>query len=261
MNYDKILQTTIDAVMQAGDILLEERKNDLQARLKEDGSPVCNGDIHSAEFLNSFFKKQFPDYGLLCEETLSEDDRAQHQYSWIIDPLDGTHSYLQGKNGFGVIVGLIKDKEPVMGVVYRPLENELLYAVKGKGAYSGDGKRLVVPQVENIDLLVSGNRFNSSLQELIDKISPDQVRPMYTAFKTIEVAKGNGTVFTALPNMMNLWDICGTSIILEEAGGRVSNLKGERINFQTSSHSQPSILATNGYLHDRLLEKTKNFRI
>ncbi|MFH1399897.1 MAG: 3'(2'),5'-bisphosphate nucleotidase CysQ [Nanoarchaeota archaeon] len=256
MNLDREIQAAIEAARGAGKILLESRHLDLETRAKQDGSPVCIADTRSADYLISFMRERFPDYGILCEETVDDDDRASNERSWIIDPLDGTQSYIKGRDTFGVIIGLMQDGEAVLGVTHLPMKDETLYAAKGRGAYR-DGKtvaRIHVVASDEIDMLVSGSRNDASLQEIISRLAPVRLRTMHTSFKTTEIAKGEATVFACPPSItMNLWDLCGPAAILEEAGGKVTDLYGRPIDYRAGTALSYGILATNGRVHDDVL--------
>ena len=257
MTLEKELEIAITAITEAGDIILESRGHDLNVQLKQDGSPVTIGDKNSARYLTYVLTRSFP-YGMLNEENIGNDTRRVHEYSWIIDPLDGTISYINGDDGFGLIIGLVRGNTPVLGVTYRPLKDELCYSVKGEGAYiknSCEDMRLRVNRSEEIDMLMTGYRKNEEMEDILRKIKPARARQMYTAFKTIEVAKGNANLFVCPRTVqMNLWDVCDTSAILEEAGGRMTDLYGRPIDFQGSADLRRGVVASNGLVHDYVVK-------
>ena len=123
----------IETALEAGQLLLDMRESAV-ARLKVDKTLVTDADDAASKLIVGQLRTQFPDYGILDEEALSQ-QRPDSQYCWVTDPLDDTRGYKDGTQDFGVIFGLLKDHQPVLGVTFRPLANELLYAVKGEGAY------------------------------------------------------------------------------------------------------------------------------
>jgi 3'(2'), 5'-bisphosphate nucleotidase len=258
MTLEKELEIAKNVILDAGEIILESRAEDLDVQHKSDGSPVTIADKKSAAYLTEVLSKSFP-YGMLNEENMNNDTRSKHEYSWIVDPLDGTISYINGDDGFGIMIGLVRDGSPVLGVTYRPLKNELCYGILGEGSYishdCGD-TRLMVNKSEEISLLVSGHRQNDEVDQVINKLNPAKLRHMYTGFKTTEVAKGNANLFVCPESVeMCLWDVCGTSLILEEAGGRATDVKGNLIDYKGSAELKSGFVASNRIIHDYVIDR------
>lgn len=242
-------------IRDAGTMLVEKRRKISGIKKKIDNSLVCNVDKEVSSYLTKELQANFQGYGLLDEEN-PNDTRHLHRRSWVVDPLDGTIEYIKGGENFGVMIGLMEDYRPILGVVYRPLRNELIYAVKNQGAFTNDGSIISVSPSSKVDLLVSKSRKNPELDEIIQEIQPSQVKEMPSSFKTIEVAKGTGTLFVCPTSAtMNLWDLCAPSIILEEAGGRMTDLFGNVHNYAGSTVNSFGVIASNEIVHDEIVRR------
>ena len=247
----------IESIMKkAGKILLEKRHLPIIISQKKDKSPVCNVDIEASQFLTEEFSKNFKEHGIIDEEISHKTDK---EFYWVIDPLDGTIEYLNRGENFGVLACLLKDNIALAGFSYKPLADEFVYAIKGKGAYlRKDNKevKLKVSNSKNIDVLVSQYRENNELKELLKKINPTSVSKMPSSFKMIEVAKGNATLFLCpKTTTMNCWDLYAPSLMLEEAGGKITNLNNQTIKYDKDLINQEGVLASNQLIHKEVLQK------
>ena len=232
---EKELEIAKRTAKEAGRILLARANDDLEVSLKEDKSLVTKVDKEASRFITKKLTSNFPDYGILDEEN-PEDSRKKNKLCWVVDPLDGTIEYVNRRETYGVMIALMEDYSPVLGVVYIPKKDELIYAVKGRGAYIENGsskKRINVSDNTKIDVLVTDSRKdNPEMNELIKKIKPDSITNMPSAIKIVEVAKGNYNLFLCPKSViMSLWDLCAGHIILEEAGGKLTDLNFNKIDY------------------------------
>jgi 3'(2'), 5'-bisphosphate nucleotidase len=252
------LDFAIDTAIQAGRILLDEEKLDLEIKIKNDKSYSTRADKASSRFIVSQLKKNFHEYGIIEEESSVYDKSTYYKRSWVVDPLDSTISYIKGLDTFGVLIGLLEDYKPILGVAYLPVRKELYYAEKGNGAflrYNGKKTQLKVRNSSDIDLVISEYRYDSKLEEMLKSLNSRTVRKMPSSFKTLEVAKGISTLFlspTFIP--LNLWDLCATQLILEESGGKLTDLYGKPIDYKGGFINTKGVLASNGFIHDDVVQ-------
>ncbi len=244
----------------AGETLINNQNKPFEIEEKEDKTLVSNADKESSQIITSTLSNLFPNYAILDEETIEDGSRFKKEYCWVIDPLDGTKEFLNKEDNFGIIIGLMKNFEPVLGLTYRPKTDELVYAVKGKGAFmqkQGKRERLFVSDSEEINLLVSASRSSPELEEMIERISPNSITKMGSSLKIVEVAKANATAYLCpRTSIMHLWDLCGTSLILEEAGGKITDVYGNPFDFsQRDSANKKGIIAANNKIHNYIFEK------
>ena len=163
----KELDVAKEAALEGGKTLMEYYGK-VSIRYKEDRSITTEADVASEEKIKSILRGEFPSYSLLGEETGLE--QGISDYTWVIDPLDGTTNYFMRNPFFDVSIALAYKNEPVIGVVYYPAMNEIFYAEKGKGAYLND-KRIFVSNVTEIrDSIITfcHGRDQNSVKEMIN---------------------------------------------------------------------------------------------
>lgn len=243
----------------AGKFLLDNYDNSHVPETKTDGTPVTAVDKRVSEMISSALEKEFPDYGILDEERDQDETRFTKSRCWVIDPLDGTREYISKTGDFGIIVGLLDNYHPVFGVTYKPHKDELMFAAREQGAYLLEGGRirsLKVSESDEIHVLVSSSRSSEELDAMLRDLNPDSVAYMGGSLKMVEVAKGDATLFLCpTTSKISLWDLCGPSIILEGAGGRISDIYGNPFDYQSKDTANyKGVVATNGILHDKVLE-------
>jgi myo-inositol-1(or 4)-monophosphatase len=145
------------AVRQAGKIALSFFKSDLKSWEKNPGDPVSEADIAIDSFLKQHLLNTHPDYGWLSEETADDPARLNKSRVWIIDPIDGTRSFIAGKPEFTVCAALVEDGKPVCAAVFNPVTDEFFEATLGQGAFL-NGEKLSCSDnqsLENTRLLAS----------------------------------------------------------------------------------------------------------
>src|SRR4029434_8759061 len=133
------LKTATDLALKASEEVLKLLKNPTITGRKSDRSIVTEADLKSDEVIRTGLMQAFPDHAVLTEETGLQ-GRPDAEYVWIVDPLDGTKAYAKGIPGFCVMVGLLKEGRPFLGVVVDPLEERLYQALKGEGAWHTQGR-------------------------------------------------------------------------------------------------------------------------
>jgi myo-inositol-1(or 4)-monophosphatase len=214
---------------------------------------VTQADFASDKAIRSIIKSDFPDHGIVSEE--SDEKISTSEYKWIIDPIDGTVNFANAIPICCVSIGLEYKEEMLMGAVYNPIMNEFYFAEKGKGATLNGEKISVSNKTEVMtSCLVTGFPYtyldqpNGPLEvfsKLIRKGVPVR-RLGSAAIDLCWVAAGRFDGF--YEHYLHPWDSAAGFIIVEEAGGKVTNLKGEKY-----SPYKPGIIATNGKIHEELV--------
>jgi 3'(2'), 5'-bisphosphate nucleotidase len=224
--------------------------------LKPDRTLVTNIDKKVSELIISGLKRNFPDYGILDEE--QGGSKLERRKVFVVDPLDNTKGYIDKTGDFGILLGLVDKNETVLGITYNPQKNEFAYAARGYGSFmlkNNNTTRLNVSDSKEVHALVSSSRSSEEMEAMLKRINPRSLRYMGGSLKTVEVAKGNATLFLCpKSSSMSTWDICAPSIILKEANGKITNLRGEEFRFK-GNKNYDGVVATNGYIHDKILER------
>jgi histidinol phosphatase-like enzyme (inositol monophosphatase family) len=240
----------VDATWQAGKITLEYFQTDTAVERKADASPVTLADRRAEEKLRECIQGAFPEHGILGEEFGEVLGRTP--YRWVLDPLDGTRSFIQGVPLYGVMMGLEHHGRAVLGVVHFPALGETVYAAKGEGCY-WNGRRAHVSTVAQLgDAVVLATSVRSLYDEgrgAVFEALQGQTRLQRTwgdCYGHILVATGRAEVM--LDPILNIWDCAALQPILEEAGGTFTDWHG------TATHTGGNGLSTNGYLFQPVME-------
>lgn len=248
--------------LQAAACVMELLKDPLVQTRKEDKSLVTNADHAANDILRRGLLSHFPQHAVLSEETGREGNPSA-EYVWLIDPLDGTKAYARGTAGFSIMVGLLHNEKPVLGVVADPLEGHLYEAVRGVGAFHTlKGKSRQVRVSKRSDWkdmpVITSTGFPDSLRQrlqadmplgFLDPINSVGIKVGYLVQQWADIYVNHHPV--------HLWDTCAPLVILEEAGGVMTHWDGSPLAFPLSGdHKHPSAtLATNNTRHADFLLK------
>lgn len=190
--------------------------------LKSDGSIVTKADLQS----HNAIKKVLTDYPILSEE--GDKTGRKSDTMWIVDPLDGTNDFLNKTGDFSIMVGLLRKGKPLLGVVYVPVSEDLYFASYGKGAYK-NGKRIHVRRQGDV-MLISRNHTTAKEKEYGKKLGAKEFIPMGSiGTKLCSIAEGEADYYVNLSDKLGVWDACAPHIIVEEAGGIVSDKDGDAL--------------------------------
>jgi histidinol-phosphatase len=243
------------ATREAGRIALafypDLRAADFAAQViwKEDNSPVTAADREAESHLRNVLFAAFPDDGFLGEEYGDQPGRSG--YRWIIDPIDGTRSFVRGIPHWATLVGLEYNGEAVAGVAYEPVFDRTYRALRGAGAYRDDQRIHVSP----IDRLDESVLFYSSLAWFVKAGRQEQFLKLVARtqrqrgfgdyYGHLLVAQGSGEVM--VEHGVHAWDVAALKVIVEESGGRFTDWNG------TPTIHTPDVVASNGRVHDAVL--------
>ncbi|MFH1577759.1 MAG: inositol monophosphatase [Candidatus Omnitrophota bacterium] len=243
----------IKAARQAGKMLSRRFGCIKKIKVKADRQLVTDIDLAAEAIIKDQILKNFPHDSILSEENSSE---QESEFKWIIDPLDGTHNYIHNIDIFGVSVALAYRDEVVVGVIYMSQGDGLYFAQKKNGAYR-NGKRISVSRRKMQDATLI---FDSSLRNQKKRMFKglgrliDQVFNLRMFGSTVRgltyVAEGKTEAEVEYND--NLWDFAAGLLLVEEAGGRVTDLSGKKWNLRTKGY-----IASNRRIHNKILALIK----
>lgn len=254
-----MIEDIIDLSKQAGSLIREGFGKQFKVDFKTNEiNLVTEIDTASEKLITDFIKKKYPTHGILAEE--GSDVNKSSEYLWVIDPLDGTTNFAHGLPIFSVSIGLQKNRETIAGVVYDVMQDIVYAAEKGSGA-TAKSVKIKVSENNNLQhsLLVTGFPYNikdnpdKALERfaILSKKSRGIRRLGSAAIDFCYVAKG---VFDGFWEVhLNPWDICAGNLIVEEAGGIVTDFDGNPIDIFTKR-----ILCTNKKIHQKMIEVMKS---
>ena len=242
-------KVAIDAVKKAEVTILHYFHNQPPVETKVDKTPVTKADKEAEQIIVETIKRAFPSHGFLGEEFGEENQDAE--FVWIIDPIDGTKSFIRGLGFFGTVLGLQYEGKIVLGISNMPIIDELLYASEIEKT-TLNGKPVHVSKVNDLQscfVNFNTNKFdNQKIINIMQKLTGSvmYIRGFADTYGYHLVATGRADVFfefTAKP-----WDISAYQIIVQQAGGMFSDFSGD------DRALGPTTLATNGLLHDQMLQ-------
>ncbi len=257
MNCRHIKKVALELALKAGKIQKAKFRRHLNIRWKSLTNPVTEVDQACEALIAKGVRKAFPDHAMLGEEG-SSFGPVDARYQWIVDPLDGTVNYSHGLPMFCVSIGIYELGKPLIGVVHAPLLGETYVAERGQGAFL-NGKRIRVSrQSKPLEaVLASGFSYHAredgeNIREWQEMIRSFQaIRRMgAAALDLCMVASGRFDGFWEYG--LKAWDCAAANLILEEAGGKVSNIHGKAYEL-----GKPGIIASNGRLHAPLVRALK----
>lgn len=254
MNLKREKQTALKAAKQAGKILLHYYGKKEYVKQKSNKTLVAKADLEANKAVIKTIKKHFPEHSILSEETGFEDNESD--FKWVIDPLDGTHNFLHELPIFGTSIALEYKDKVVLGVLNFPILRFIAVAEKSKGAFL-NGKRINVSDRKTLNHsfiafeYAYANRKEKIgfLEKLIHKTI--DIRNFGAAvYNLLLVARGKCDAFVVIST--NEWDIAAGFLLVEEAGGKITDLKGRK----WTPH-QNSYVVSNGKVHKELLKYFK----
>ena len=263
------LATAVRLAREAGSKVLEYYALEIIAEEKfgidNFAEPVTAADRASSRIIVDGLKAEFPGDFILSEEELDEPEiRTKADRIWITDPIDGTWGFIKKDGDFAVQIGLAIDGEPVVGVVYLPAQQSLYVGSKGGGSFviRDDGDPVRLRASDNTDfsmmnLAVSRNHRSPKISRIIEEFGLNrELQRGSVGLKVGLVAEGICDLYIHLSPRTKFWDTCGPQIILEEAGGCLTDLFGERIRYEIADvQNHGGIVAANGAAHERIIKK------
>lgn len=244
----------ITAARVAGALIRTIYATDYTIDYKGKDSPVTIADRDANQKIHEMLQGAFPAYGWLSEETADSPARLSCQRVWVVDPMDGTKEFIQKIPEFAVSIALIEAGRPVLGVVYNPILDRLFWAVRGQGAWCGEQRLRVSHTAQLADATVLNSRSETKRGEWTAFESLFHTRPTGSiAYKLSLIASGEAdATFTLVPK--NEWDICAGTLLVEEAGGRVTHLDGRPVVFNQPQTLLQGLIASNDRLYPHLLD-------
>jgi histidinol-phosphatase len=245
---DLRLDIMVEAARAGGATALEHYRRGVSVSLKADRSPVTEADRAAEAAILDVLRARCPDHGALGEELGESGPRSRR---FIVDPIDGTRSFVRGIPTWAVLIGLEEDGQVTAGVVYQPVTGTLHTAWRGQGAYR-DGTRIRVSPVDALErALVVHSSVNflrrstywDGFLRLADRTQVQRGFGDFSAY--LWVAEGQGEI--ALSTTVKAWDVAALKVVVEEAGGRLTDLDGG------SGIYGSTVFASNGLLHDAAL--------
>jgi 3'(2'), 5'-bisphosphate nucleotidase len=269
-DYQREILVATELARQAGAVLLEhyhspflvEQKVNAQNELEE----VTAADREANELIVSRLQKEFPNDGILAEESVDSAQRLDKDRVWLIDPMDGTKNFINRDGDFAVQIGLAVGGASVLGVVYQPVRDVLYRAARNGGAWMEAGDDRAAPlTVSHLtrpsEMVLASSRSHRSprMERVVSAFGfKDETRRGSVGVKIGLIAEQQADLYLHLSPSTKQWDTCGPEAILAEAGGRLTDLFGQPLRYNgVRVDNRNGIVATNGAAHKMVIENLK----
>lgn len=240
MDLNNLTHAVVAIAHEAGEKIMEVYQSaDFNIEHKEDDSPLTAADMASHHHIVDCLAELAPQYPVLSEENASElpfAERNQWETYWLVDPLDGTKEFIKRNDEFSILIALVHQHQPVLGVVHAPALQATWFASLGNGAYKQtvDGVTPIATRESGETLAVVGSRSHASagLQAFLEKIGGHELVSMGSILKACMVAEGSADIYPRI-GLTSEWDTAAAQIIVEEAGGHVTRTDMEPMRYNT----------------------------
>ena len=243
----EITKNLISSFLKAGNISLELRKKGLKKEIKFDNTPVTNGDIEVNNLITKKIRKITPEIPIVSEETSENKLNESLKTFWLIDPIDGTYDYINGLEEFTINAALILNRIPVAGLINAPAKKRMFYSYgKGFSFELTNGKLISLKckkktEKKSIQMVSYSNNINPDIENIYKKLGVTKHTRMKSSLKFCVIASGEFDGYVAEPRACE-WDIAAGHAILENAGGSITDFKGNKILYGKEQFNNPSLI-------------------
>ncbi len=261
MPHERELEAALEAARQASAVLLVEYEK-FEVIADAPANITTAADRLSQETILKYLRDQFPEDGICAEEDteLAAKAKSKARRMWVVDPIDGTRGFARKNGEFSVMIGFVEDGDIKVGVVAEPAARRVTYASRGGGCWRLDGdnsqpQKCVVSSISTLaesTLTESHAKNPNEPTKPIRILQPKKILPTYSAgIKLALVARAEADLYFNTYPRFHDWDICAGHILVEEAGGKVTGLGGQVVEYGSPEAVQTNgLLASNGRLHE-----------
>jgi 3'(2'), 5'-bisphosphate nucleotidase len=265
-HYERELQVAVDLAREAGAAILEYYAGPIDVEQKfsaDDIEPVTQADKVANQLIVERLAREFPQDGILAEESIDTEHRLDKARVWMVDPLDGTNGFIDGNGDFAVQIGLVESGVCVVGVVYQPLTGVLYRAVVGCSTWIErrqiTTERVTVSSkkdVKQMRLAASRSHRSPRMNKVVTRLGfREEVQRGSVGIKIGLLVEQQCDVYIHLSPRTKQWDTCAPQLILTEAGGILTDLFGQPLNYNVPDvQNRNGLVASNGVAHAQIIE-------
>lgn len=247
LNFKDIAESLINTFQEAARISLKLREEGLKIQIKEDNSPVTNGDLEVNRVLTNKIKNITPNIPVISEETVDLKKKNNSDIFWLIDPIDGTKEYIAGKDEFTLNAALVVKQKPIVGLVGVPKKDQLFFSF-GLGQsflIENDKTKKIKCEKKNRDNLIravsSVEKPSDLILNKLKKYNVSKISKMASSYKFCVIANGEFDIYAARERA-NEWDYAAGHAIASNAGAIITTLEYEPFLYGKKDYKNPSIL-------------------
>jgi len=248
---ERIVNNLIDTFIFSGNVSLDLRNKGLKKEIKSDNTPVTNGDIQVNDLLTKKILDLTPNIKIISEESSINKENQNLKDFWLIDPIDGTHDYINNKDEFTINAALIINKKPVAGIINAPAKNRLFYSFGLTNSFeiiNGSKKNLTCKKKSSnneINAVAYSSNPKKEIADIYKKYKITNFTRMKSSLKFCVIAAGEFDFYAAEPRASE-WDIAAGHAILEHAGGIITDFDGKEIIYGKKEFKNPSLILKRG---------------
>ena len=242
-----IAEGLIETFNVAGQESIDLYVRGLKIEIKEDGSPVSNGDLRCNKLITNKILELTPNIPIISEETVNLKIKNKEKIFWLIDPIDGTKEYIAGKNEYTLNAALIIDKVPSIGLVGAPKKKQLFYSYGVGDSYVIENNKKIKNDCSKktskgeIVALASSSSPSEEIMKELKKYNVTSVIKMASSYKFCVIATGEYDIYAA-KERANEWDYAAGHAVAEHAGAIIKTLDGKPFDYGKEDYANPSIL-------------------
>jgi 3'(2'), 5'-bisphosphate nucleotidase len=250
----------LDAAKKASRAVMSVYEEEFTSHLKDDDSPITKADLQSNEIIKQILSVS--GHHILSEEDADDVSRISQEKIWIVDPLDGTSDFVNRTGEFTIMIALVQNKTPVLGVISRPTTNTIFLAQKGFGAFkleNDEWSRLRVSQTKDLTQCKAvGSRFHLTEQEkeFFKKLGVASFESRGSSLKVAEICQGLADLYLTTSNKIKQWDTCASHCLITESGGKITDMFGNPVLYNTEKlNHENGLIVTNGLVHEEIIRR------
>ncbi|HEU4732885.1 MAG TPA: 3'(2'),5'-bisphosphate nucleotidase CysQ [Kofleriaceae bacterium] len=261
MSFARELARAIELARLAGAEVMRMQRGELGVEMKPGDEPVTVADRRASEMIVAGLAESFPGDPIISEELTPAAGALGAPRVWLVDPIDGTKEFIRGEDGYSVMIGLVCDGRPTVGVVYQPVIDRLFYGTPegARMTYQGQTTPLAVSAITSaseVRLVASKSQRNAVLDRVKEQLGIDnELNLGSVGVKLCVIAAGVRDLYINPAAKTKAWDTCAPEAILVPAGGRLSDLLGNPIDYTRELAHRRGLVASNGRVHDEVVAK------
>ena len=258
---DRRLHLLQEIATQAGKAAMQFYNDKLEIEWKGKGNPVTAADHAANEVILAALHRHFPGEPVLSEESQDDMSRLGKEVVWVVDPLDGTKEFIARNGEFAIMIGMIEGGRPVLGVVNQAATQSVYFGALGLGAWlskPGGSRALRVSEIathSQLRMVASRSHFPANVERVRRCLGIHEIlRSGSVGLKCGLIARGECEVYLHPSSKVNLWDSCGPAAILTAAGGVMTDIKGDPLDYgAVDVRHRNGLVATHGRMHEQII--------
>jgi len=261
LSFERELARAIELARLAGAEVARMQRGELGVEMKPGNEPVTIADRRASELIVAGLAESFPADPVISEELLPAPGALGSPRYWLVDPIDGTKDFIRGEDGYSVMIGLVCSGKPTVGVVYQPAIDRLFCGTpEGATVVTPDETRALavssVAAAADVRLVASKSHRSRDLDRVKQELGIDnELNIGSVGVKLCVIAAGLRDLYVNPATRTKAWDTCAPEAILAPAGGRLSDLFGNPIDYTRELAHRRGLVASNGRVHDEVIAK------